>query len=196
MVITVLDVNDNAPDCGAPLTINEVSEANLNRVRLGLLTVSDRDAGLNGQVGFSIFSGDFDNIFSVNADVSSTIVQIYKLAKLINANRSLIIALFQGELFAAPGLDYETTPIYMLSVAAVDKSADLRDRQTSLCTVMVNLVDANDNSPVFDSLLYEASAVENATVGTPVITVRATDADSSINSDLFYTFQSTTSELY
>ena len=96
----------------------------------------------------------------------------------------------QGQLIAAPGLDYETTPTYTLGVAAIDQSSDPRDRQTSICTVQIQLRDTNDNAPIFDSILYEATIIENATIGTNVTVVSARDIDSGINAEIFYLFQS------
>ena len=57
--------------------------------------------------------------------------------------------------------------------------------------VTVTLTDENDNRPVFDLPLYEASVVENVTIGHTVTVVRATDDDDSgPNSDITYAFQS------
>lgn len=56
--------------------------------------------------------------------------------------------------------------------------------------VTVVLSDANDNRPEFELPLYEASVVENATIGHIVTVVRATDDDSGSNGDIAYSFQS------
>lgn len=45
-------------------------------------------------------------------------------------------------------------------------------------TVYCNVLDLNDNAPVFDPLSYSQEVYENVTVGTPVLTVMATDRDS------------------
>ena len=97
-------------------------------------------------------------------------------------------------MFAAPGLDFETTTLYSLGVAATDQSLDPRDRQTTICTVEIELVDANDNAPVFSNSLYESTIIENATMGTVVTVVSAEDIDSDQNAEVFYLFQSPISE--
>jgi protocadherin Fat 4 len=49
---------------------------------------------------------------------------------------------------------------------------------SSTVTVYFNVVDLNDNSPLFDPLSYTTEVFENVTIGTPVVTVSATDLDS------------------
>ncbi|NXB85369.1 FAT1 protein, partial [Vidua chalybeata] len=46
----------------------------------------------------------------------------------------------------------------------------------------------NDNPPVFSKSLYEARVAENLPVGSPVLQVRATDADVGSNGRLSYSF--------
>ena len=58
----------------------------------------------------------------------------------------------------------------------------------------VVLSDENDNRPVFDLPVYEASVVENATIGHIVTVVRATDGDSGSNGEITYSFQSSPRE--
>jgi predicted nuclease of predicted toxin-antitoxin system len=41
----------------------------------------------------------------------------------------------------------------------------------------MNVIDVNDNAPVFDPSSYDAEVWENATINTSVLTVGATDLD-------------------
>lgn len=91
-------------------------------------------------------------------------------------------------------MDFETTPEYNLRIAAIDQTPDPANRRTSTCMVTVTLTDENDNRPVFDMALYEASVVENATIGHIVTVVHADDDDSGINGDITYSFQSSVSK--
>lgn len=52
-------------------------------------------------------------------------------------------------------------------------------------TVYCNVLDLNDNAPVFDPLSYSQEVYENVTVGTSVLTVMATDRDSGKRSREF-----------
>lgn len=53
-----------------------------------------------------------------------------------------------------------------------------RPSLSSTLTVFVNVVDVNDNAPLFDPMSYSDEVWENVTVGSSVVTVSATDLDS------------------
>lgn len=64
---------------------------------------------------------------------------------------------------------------YILVVQAQDSG--VRPLSSTL-TVYCNVLDLNDNTPVFDPMSYSDDIFENVTVGTSVLTVSATDLDS------------------
>lgn len=47
-------------------------------------------------------------------------------------------------------------------------------------TVYVNIIDLNDNAPVFDPMSFSNEILENVPKGSPVVTISATDLDSGI----------------
>lgn len=49
---------------------------------------------------------------------------------------------------------------------------------SSTLTVYFNVLDLNDNAPLFDPMSYSDEVFENVTAGTSVVTVSATDMDS------------------
>lgn len=49
---------------------------------------------------------------------------------------------------------------------------------SSTLTVYCNVLDLNDNAPLFDPMSYSNEIFENVSVATPVVTVSATDLDS------------------
>lgn len=53
-------------------------------------------------------------------------------------------------------------------------------------TVYCNVVDLNDNAPIFEPGPHGAEVLENATVGTAVLTVTAQDLDSGDNGRVVY----------
>jgi len=53
---------------------------------------------------------------------------------------------------------------------------------SSTVTVYINVIDENDNAPVFETNSYNVDVYENATVNTIVATVMATDRDSGKHS--------------
>lgn len=71
-------------------------------------------------------------------------------------------------------LDYEVKAKYDIYVVAVDSISSARGAEAHL---VIDLVDINDNSPVFSQLLYTVSVDESTTIGTSVLKVTATDRD-------------------
>lgn len=61
---------------------------------------------------------------------------------------------------------------------AIDSGANPK---TGTVTVYMNVIDENDNSPLFDPSSYNVQVPENASVGTSVMQVTATDVDSGNN---------------
>ncbi|XP_039670242.1 protocadherin alpha-10-like [Perca fluviatilis] len=55
-------------------------------------------------------------------------------------------------------------------------------------TIIVNVLDINDNPPVFSQTLYKARMYENAKIGTSIITLNATDLDAGPNGQVLYSF--------
>lgn len=51
---------------------------------------------------------------------------------------------------------------------------------SSTVTVYFNVVDLNDNAPLFDPMSYSDEVFENITVGTSILRVSATDMDSGM----------------
>ena len=47
--------------------------------------------------------------------------------------------------------------------------------------------DINDNAPVFDDPFYAVTLAENTPIGTPLVTVSATDRDIERNGEVLYT---------
>lgn len=64
---------------------------------------------------------------------------------------------------------------YILVVQAQDSG---HPALSSTLTVYCNVLDLNDNAPVFDPMSYSNEIFENASIATSVVTVSATDMDS------------------
>lgn len=97
-----------------------------------------------------------------------------------------------GVLSVISPLDYEINSLFKLMVRASDALTGARAEVT--VDLIVN--DVNDNPPVFDQSAYNATLSEASLIGTPVLQVVATDADSDNNKIVQYqivqdTFNST-----
>lgn len=89
-------------------------------------------------------------------------------------------------------LDRETVPSYTLLIEALDGGLPpLRGEMI----VNITIVDINDNEPVFQQSRYFASVTENATLGTSVLQVTATDSDLGANGLVTYSLRSKNSAM-
>ncbi|XP_019377369.1 PREDICTED: protocadherin Fat 4, partial [Gavialis gangeticus] len=131
------------------------------------VSARDRDAAMNGLIKYNISSGNEAGIFSINTST--------------------------GALTLAKSLDYELYQKHEIIVSATDGGWVAR---TGYCTVTVNVIDVNDNSPAFSPEDYFPNVLENAPSGTTVIRLNATDADSGPNAVIAYAIQSSDSDLF
>uniref|UniRef100_A0A9J7YNE8 Protocadherin-15 n=1 Tax=Cyprinus carpio carpio TaxID=630221 RepID=A0A9J7YNE8_CYPCA len=79
-----------------------------------------------------------------------------------------------GSIFTVVPLDRETRSQYDLIVEASDGAVD--PRRTTI-TLLVEVTDINDNSPVFSQPIYTISIPENTPAGTVILRLSAVDAD-------------------
>ncbi|NWR69368.1 CELR3 protein, partial [Centropus unirufus] len=80
-------------------------------------------------------------------------------------------------------LDYESQKNYILNISLYDGNA------TDYAAVFIEVTDVNDNSPVFDPTSATINILENATVGTRITSVSATDADGGFNGLVLYSLK-------
>nr|XP_023422447.1 cadherin-23 isoform X4 [Cavia porcellus] len=160
--ITVLDENDNSPrfDFTSDSAVSVPEDCPVGQ-KVATVKARDPDAGSNGQVVFSLASGNIAGAFEI-----------------VTTNDSI------GEVFVARPLDREELDHYILKVVASDRGRPPRKRDHIL---QVTVLDVNDNPPVIESPFgYNVSVNENVGGGTVVVQVRATDRDIGINSVLSY----------
>ncbi|XP_053564600.1 protocadherin Fat 3 isoform X2 [Bombina bombina] len=87
-----------------------------------------------------------------------------------------------GVLTVISPLDFELNPSYKITVRASDSLTSARAE----VILDLNVHDVNDNAPVFQLLSYNATLSESSLIGTPVLQVVATDADSENNKVIRY----------
>ncbi|XP_062418682.1 cadherin-like protein 26 isoform X2 [Pungitius pungitius] len=73
-------------------------------------------------------------------------------------------------------VDFERFPVLMVELKAFDRKSHLIDTQLG---VEIQIIDANDNPPMFDRNRYEISTKEATLQGTELVTLRVTDKDKS-----------------
>ncbi|KAK7901835.1 hypothetical protein WMY93_018604 [Mugilogobius chulae] len=82
-------------------------------------------------------------------------------------------------------LDYELMRRFTLTVLAIDGGGEVTTGR-----IRINVLDINDNAPLFQKEMYVGSLRENEEAIIPVARVRATDDDSPPNNILTYTMTS------
>lgn len=88
-----------------------------------------------------------------------------------------------GWLYLKSTLDRETKDYYELKVIATDNGSPAKSATTK---VLINVLDANDNDPMFAKEFYEFRVEENLKRGTIIGTVSAEDADAGLNAAIRY----------
>ncbi|KAM4621833.1 protocadherin alpha-8-like [Polymixia lowei] len=161
--INILDVNDNAPVFTEKSQTIDIAENILPGMKFALSE-------------------------AVDADVGSNSVKSYKLSP--NEHFSLDI---QGsedqsaspELVLQKALDREKQDVIKLTLTALDGGNPPR---SGTLQIIVNVMDVNDNSPLFSKPLYKVQVNENAKIGTTLLTLSAIDLDDGVNGKIVYSF--------
>uniref|UniRef100_A0A286XZZ3 Cadherin domain-containing protein n=1 Tax=Cavia porcellus TaxID=10141 RepID=A0A286XZZ3_CAVPO len=157
VLIEVLDVNDNAPKLLVTSLSLPVREDSPVGTVIALISVSDRDSGVNGQVTCFLMP-----------DVPFRLVSTFKNYYSLVLNSSL---------------DHERTSYYEVVVTARDGGSP---PLWASATVTVEVADVNDNAPLFAQPEYTVFVKENNPPGAHIFTVCARDADAQENALVSY----------
>ena len=142
------------------------SEQVENRV-FATVSATSPKAGAVGEMRYGIAGGTTGQVFNVNSKT--------------------------GEVSIGTGLDYETTTQYELWVEARDSD---NPPLSSVTRFLINVTDHNDNTPIFDQSVYNASILEEQFPPQLVLTVHATDADSGRNNQVLYQLRGDTDSAF
>uniref|UniRef100_G3SHY8 Cadherin domain-containing protein n=1 Tax=Gorilla gorilla gorilla TaxID=9595 RepID=G3SHY8_GORGO len=155
LLITVLDNNDNAPVFDRTLYTVKLPE----NVSIGTLVIhpnaSDLDEGLNGDI-----------IYSFSSDVSPDIKSKFHMDPV------------SGAITVIGHMDFEESRAHKIPVEAVDKGFP---PLAGHCTVLVEVVDVNDNAPQLTIKTLSVPVKEDAQLGTVIALISVTDLDADAN---------------
>ncbi|XP_067578454.1 protocadherin-11 X-linked isoform X1 [Pseudorca crassidens] len=163
VLVNVTDVNDNVPSIDIRYIINPIngtvvlSENSPLNTKIALITVTDKDADLNGRV--TCFT-DHEVPFRLRPVFSN-----------------------QFLLETAAYLDYESTREYAIKLLAADAGKPPLNQSSML---LIKVKDENDNAPVFTQPFISLSVPENNSPGTQLTKISATDADTGHNAEINY----------
>lgn len=135
------------------------------------------------------------SVTTVSAVSQSTLTYDIKQG---NTNRVFQINQYSGVITTQKLLDFETTSSYTLIVQANNMAG-----MASNATLLIQVVDENDNPPVFQQLHYRGSISEAAPVNSVVLNsddsplvIKATDADRNQNALLVYQIVEDTAKMF
>ncbi|XP_036352959.2 protocadherin alpha-10 [Ochotona princeps] len=161
--VEVRDINDNAPVFPATRKNLYISETRVLDSHFPLDGASDADIGANALITYRLIPNEY---FSL--DVPSNEVPVKPL-----------------ELTLKKSLDREVASELLLVLRATDGG---KPELTGSVEIRVTVLDANDNAPVFDKAVYHVKLLENASNGTLVTRLNASDLDEGSNSRILYFF--------
>uniref|UniRef100_A0A3P9AU12 Protocadherin 2 alpha a 15 n=1 Tax=Maylandia zebra TaxID=106582 RepID=A0A3P9AU12_9CICH len=161
--VEVLDVNDHSPTFSENSATLEISESVLPGTRFQLKAARDRDSGQFSVQRYIISNNEH---FRLEVKDKRDDVKIPILVK---------------------SLDREAAGTHSLALTALDGGKPAKSGEM---TILIYVLDINDNAPVFSQDVYSVTLNENSPVGTVVVQVNATDLDDSQNGDIVYSFSS------
>ncbi|XP_035905492.1 neural-cadherin isoform X2 [Anopheles stephensi] len=163
VVVFITDVNDNKPvfkDCGTYYP--KVEEGAPNGSPVIKVQATDEDKGVNGQVKYSIVQQPNQKGTKFTVDEETGEVSTNKV-------------------FDREGDDGKFVSV---TVKATDQGEPSLE---GVCSFTVEITDVNDNPPLFDRQKYVENVKQDASIGTNILRVSASDEDADNNGAIVYT---------
>ncbi|KAM9376004.1 uncharacterized protein KZ484_008493 [Pholidichthys leucotaenia] len=158
VIIKIIDVNDNPPEIEVTSLSNTVSEDSKPGTVISLLSVTDKDSGVNGKIITSIIS---DVPFELKPSFKENIYSVITKSP----------------------LDREEVAQYEVTI----KATDCGDPPLStLKTFSIQISDVNDNKPQFFQNPLQFYLSENNIPGQSIFSVSASDKDVNDNAAISY----------
>ncbi|XP_062281234.1 protocadherin alpha-3-like [Scomber scombrus] len=158
VIIKIKDVNDNPPEVEITSLSNTVSENSKPGTVVSLISVTDKDSGVNGKM-----------ISHITNDVPFELKPSYK-----ENTYSVVTKEF---------LDRELMSHYEINIKVTDCG---EPPLSTVKTVAIQISDVNDNSPQFGQNKIQFYLVENNLAGASIFSVSATDNDVNENAAISY----------
>ncbi|CAE1152104.1 unnamed protein product [Acanthosepion pharaonis] len=158
ITVEVIDVNDHVPEFSQKSYKFQIAE---NVAKTFNIQATDMDGGKNAHVTYSFFPSQ---------------PQVVKGSILLNATTGTL---------SISSLDREDKVEYTFDIMAKDGG---NPPMNSTTKVTVEVLDVNDNAPVFTKAEYNANVNENSEPQ-KILTVHADDKDAGLNGLVFYKLQ-------
>ncbi|XP_034037019.1 protocadherin alpha-C2-like [Thalassophryne amazonica] len=167
--LEILDMNDNAPQFRRDAIHLDISESTSAGERFSLSNAVDPDVGINSVKTYQLSESEH-----------------FKIEVQTGRDGSRF-----ADLILKKTLDREQQAVHHLILTAVDGGTPARSGTAS---IIVHVLDTNDNAPKFDKEIYNINSMENSPIGSLVVNLNATDLDEGSNSDITYSYSLYTSE--
>ncbi|XP_034036998.1 protocadherin beta-16-like [Thalassophryne amazonica] len=155
IIVTILDVNDNAPVFTKSVYKASITENSQRGTSVVTVSASDRDGGSNGEISYMITNSK------------------RRLSDLFQIDRK------SGDITLIGEIDYEKGQLYQIDIEAVDNGG-LSDSSK----IMIDVIDVNDNNPQINLLSKSESIFEDAPENTVISMMSVSDPDSGRNGDV------------
>lgn len=158
VIVKILDDNDNYPQFSERTYSVQVSEDKWDDTNIiAQIRATDADDGNNAAIRYAIIGGNTQSQFAIDS--------------------------MSGDVSLVKPLDYESVRSYRLVIRAQDGGSPSKSNTTQL---LVNVLDANDNSPRFYTSQFQEAVLESVPVGYNIVRVQAYDADEGSNAEINY----------
>ncbi|XP_023144155.2 protocadherin alpha-8-like [Amphiprion ocellaris] len=158
VIIKVKDVNDNPPEIEVTSLSNTVSEDSKPGTVISLISVTDKDSGVNGKIISRIINDvPFELKPSYKENIYSVVTKDF--------------------------LDREEVPQYEITIKATDCG---EPPLATVKTFTIQISDVNDNCPQFSHNPLQFYLVENNLAGASIFSVSAKDNDANENAAISY----------
>ncbi|XP_029369149.1 protocadherin alpha-8-like [Echeneis naucrates] len=161
ITVRVLDSNDNHPVFSQEVYTVTISENVSAETSVITVKATDADEGINGDVEY-FFGGEPE-------------------AKIYN---TFILDRDTGNIRVKGEIDFEKLDVFKLDVHATDKG---QPPMSSDCTVIIKVLDENDNKPEIEVTSLSKLVSEDSKPGTVVSLISITDKDASLNGKVICT---------
>ncbi|XP_062282125.1 protocadherin gamma-A2-like [Scomber scombrus] len=166
VTVQITDINDNAPTFEKGEMKFKISESAVTGAKFVLERAVDLDVGINGVRNYELKPTDN-----------------FALKLHTNANGNTNV-----EMVLQKPLDREKQEEISLVLTAVDGG---EPQMSGTMLILITVLDANDNAPVFTQHTYKATVTENSPKRTVVATVTASDADQGSHGQITYSITNT-----
>jgi cadherin EGF LAG seven-pass G-type receptor 1 len=168
--VNVLDCNDHSPTFEAEQFEASIREDATIGSTVITLRSTDLDSGKNAEIEYNI-----ERVLGGGMTSAEDDAQTFKIDSK------------SGAITTRSSLDREKSEIYTIVVTANDMASPQSERKTATATVVVKVLDANDNYPMFSERTYTVEVSEDQWGGNNVIAhISATDNDEGNNKEIRY----------